>query len=51
MQEYQIEHQQMASHGIYLMMGFIILKSPIKSVLYLTAVLSMLVDLSTKSFC
>ena len=49
-QEYQIEHQLMASYGIFHIMGFIILQSPIKSVLYLTAVLSMLVDLSKKSF-
>ena len=50
MQEYQIEHQLMASYGNYLITGSIILQNPIKSVLYLTAVLSMLVDLSTKSF-
>ena len=51
MQEYRIEHQLMASYGIYLVIGFIILQNPIKSVLYLTAVLSMQSDLSTKSFC
>ena len=50
MQEYQIEHQLMVSYGIYLIMGFIILQNLIKSTLYLTEVLSMLVDLSTKSF-
>ena len=48
MQEYQIEHQLMTSYGTYLIMGFI-LQNPIKSVLHLTAVLSMLVDLSTKT--
>ena len=32
MQEHQIEHQLMANYGIYLMMGFIILQNPIKSV-------------------
>ena len=51
MQECRIEHQLMASYGIYLVIGFIILQNPIKSVLYLTAVLSMQSDLSTKSFC
>ena len=50
MQEYQIEHQLMVSYGNYLITGSLILQNPIKSVLYLTAVLSMLVDLSTKSF-
>ena len=33
MQEHQIEHQLMANYGIYLMMGFIILQNPIKTVL------------------
>ena len=51
MQEYQIEDQLMASYGIYLIMWFIILQNRIKSALYLAAVLSILVDLSTKSFC
>ena len=44
------EHQLMARYGIYLIMGFIIQENPIKSMLYLTAVLSMPVDLSAKSF-
>ena len=40
----------MASYGILPHHGFIILQSSIKSVLYLNAVLSMQVDLSTKSY-
>ena len=47
---YQVEHQLMTNYGIYLIMEFIIQQNPIKSALYLTAVLSMMVDLSTKSF-
>ena len=50
MQEYQLEHQLMTIYDIYLITGFIIPQNPIKSALHLTAVLSMLVDLSTKSF-
>ena len=50
MQECHIKHHLMASCGIYLIMGFIIRQNPIKLVLYLTAMLSMQVDLLTKSF-
>ena len=38
--------RNMASYDIYIIMGFIILQNPIKSLLHLTAVLSMQVNLS-----